>query len=512
MEMARSAVADTERTNKTIRSLDEAAERIGSVVGLISKIAAQTNLLALNATIEAARAGEAGKGFAVVAAEVKALANQTSTRDRGDFRSRSPRSRRRPRARSTRSLRSRRSIHELTVGLDLDRRGGRRAGRDHARDRRTASRPRPATPRRPPTKSSRSSRPPTTRPRRSARSAAGPTRLSARAQDLESQGRAASSTACARPDRSSLHATGRKSKAFSALLPCGGATQNAFDGRLRPMVFFGRICRVRKRAPSVQTGARMDGRPNLERSTMAPKSSTARKRSRRSQGRAASAFPTAPTRRPSAATSSPRRCARSTFPISRSIPARAIAACTTSIVNFLGNEQPQMLLCLHEEAAVAIAHGYAKVTGKAMARGGAFQRRPVPRHHGDLQRLVRPHADADARRHRSGRCHEAPAVDRLDPHRRRPGRAHPQLHQVGRPAGLGRRRPRSRCCAPTGWRTPRRAARPTSTSTPRCRRASLPAPLPPIDAKRYMPPVVQGPSADAGQEGGRHAARTPRSR
>ena len=78
LEMARSAVADTERTNKTIHSLDEAAERIGSVVGLISKIAAQTNLLALNATIEAARAGEAGKGFAVVAAEVKALANQTS--------------------------------------------------------------------------------------------------------------------------------------------------------------------------------------------------------------------------------------------------------------------------------------------------------------------------------------------------------------------------------------------------------------------------------------------------
>jgi thiamine pyrophosphate-dependent acetolactate synthase large subunit-like protein len=38
-----------------------------------------------------------------------------------------------------------------------------------------------------------------------------------------------------------------------------------------------------------------------------------------------------------------------------------------SIVNFLGNETPQMLLCLHEEAAVAIAHGYAKVTGKAMA-------------------------------------------------------------------------------------------------------------------------------------------------
>jgi thiamine pyrophosphate-dependent acetolactate synthase large subunit-like protein len=38
-----------------------------------------------------------------------------------------------------------------------------------------------------------------------------------------------------------------------------------------------------------------------------------------------------------------------------------------SLVNFLGNERPQMLLCLHEEHAVAIAHGYAKVTGRTMA-------------------------------------------------------------------------------------------------------------------------------------------------
>ena len=78
LEMARYAVGDTERTNETTRLLDEAAERIGSVVGLISKITSQTNLLALNATIEAARAGEAGRGFAVVASEVKMLANQTS--------------------------------------------------------------------------------------------------------------------------------------------------------------------------------------------------------------------------------------------------------------------------------------------------------------------------------------------------------------------------------------------------------------------------------------------------
>ena len=38
-----------------------------------------------------------------------------------------------------------------------------------------------------------------------------------------------------------------------------------------------------------------------------------------------------------------------------------------SIVNYLGNKTPQMLLCLHEESAVAIAHGYAKVTDRAMA-------------------------------------------------------------------------------------------------------------------------------------------------
>src|SRR5258706_13162258 len=38
-----------------------------------------------------------------------------------------------------------------------------------------------------------------------------------------------------------------------------------------------------------------------------------------------------------------------------------------SLVNQLGNERPQMLLCLHEESAVAIAHGYAKASGRAMA-------------------------------------------------------------------------------------------------------------------------------------------------
>jgi len=38
-----------------------------------------------------------------------------------------------------------------------------------------------------------------------------------------------------------------------------------------------------------------------------------------------------------------------------------------SIVNHLGNERPQLVMANHEEIAVAIAHGYAKVAGQAMA-------------------------------------------------------------------------------------------------------------------------------------------------
>jgi thiamine pyrophosphate-dependent acetolactate synthase large subunit-like protein len=38
-----------------------------------------------------------------------------------------------------------------------------------------------------------------------------------------------------------------------------------------------------------------------------------------------------------------------------------------SLVNYLGNDQPKLLLALHEESAVAIAHGYAKAAGRPMA-------------------------------------------------------------------------------------------------------------------------------------------------
>jgi thiamine pyrophosphate-dependent acetolactate synthase large subunit-like protein len=38
-----------------------------------------------------------------------------------------------------------------------------------------------------------------------------------------------------------------------------------------------------------------------------------------------------------------------------------------SLVNYLGNARPEIVLCLHEESAVALAHGYAKVTERPMA-------------------------------------------------------------------------------------------------------------------------------------------------
>jgi thiamine pyrophosphate-dependent acetolactate synthase large subunit-like protein len=171
-----------------------------------------------------------------------------------------------------------------------------------------------------------------------------------------------------------------------------------------------------------------------------------------------------------------------------------------SLVNYLGNERPQLLLCLHEESAVAIAQGYAKVTGRAMAAAV----------HSNVGLMHATMAVFNAW------CDRMPmvllgATGPVDATKRRPwiDWIHTARDQGALVRGYTKwdDQPASPVAAReavlrAGWMANTAPHGPTYVNLDASmQEAKLAEPVPPIDAHRYMPPVESAPSAEAITQG-----------
>lgn len=167
-----------------------------------------------------------------------------------------------------------------------------------------------------------------------------------------------------------------------------------------------------------------------------------------------------------------------------------------SLVNYLGNSTPQMLLCLHEESAVAIAHGYAKVTGKAMA---AALHSNVGLMHASMaifnawcdrmpMLLLGATGPVDAMKRR-------PWIDWIHTARDQGALIRPYIKWDDQPASPGAAR---EALMRALWLANTTPQGPTYVNLDaEMQEAKLAEPLPTLDAVRFMPPVASAPDGAA---------------
>ena len=167
-----------------------------------------------------------------------------------------------------------------------------------------------------------------------------------------------------------------------------------------------------------------------------------------------------------------------------------------SIVNYLGNENPKMILCLHEEHAIAIAQGYAKVTGKPMAAaihsnvGLMHASMAIFNAWCDRQPMIiigaTGNVDAVKRR---------PWIEWIHTSRDQAAMVRHYVKWDDQPGSVGAAR---ESILRAGWLATTAPMGPTYVVLDvELQEQSAPEPLPPIDPARYMPKVAQ--NADPAQ-------------